>query len=65
MSQESHSTGKRETVSDPFAAAGASYSRRPSPILTDRERSRCLDDIRRLSEEIEFERARAGIRVPV
>jgi hypothetical protein len=65
MSQESHSTGKRETVSDRLAAASASYGRRPSPTLTDTERSRCLDDIRRLSEEIKFERARAGLRTPV
>jgi hypothetical protein len=65
MSQGSHSTGKRETVSDPLAAAGDSYSRRPLPILSDTERRRCLDDIRRLSEEIKFERARARIRVPV
>jgi hypothetical protein len=65
MSHGSHSTGKHETVSDPFAAAGNSYSRRPSPILTTADRIRCLDEIRRLSEEIKFERARAGIRVPV
>ena len=65
MSQRSHSNRKRGMVLDLFAAAGDSDGRRASPIQTDAERRRCLDDIRRLSEEIKFERARAGLRTPV
>lgn len=65
MSQGSHSNGKRGMVLDVFAAAGDSGARRALPIQTDAERRRSLDDIRTLSEEIKFERARAGLRTPV
>jgi hypothetical protein len=65
MSQGSHSTSKREAGPDLLHSAGDPYNHRPSPILTDTERRRSLDDMRRLSEEIKMERARIGIRVPV
>lgn len=65
MSQRSHTASPRESVVDLFASASDPYNRRPSPIQTDSERRRSLDEMRRLSEEIKMERARAGLRVPV
>ena len=64
MSQGSHLTSKREAGVDLFHTAGDPYNHLPSPIMTDTERRRCLDDMRRLSEEIKMERARIGVRVP-
>ena len=62
MSHESRSTNEAERVADLPPSTGDPYDNVPSPILTDSARRRSLDDMRRLSEEIKWERARAHIR---